>query len=241
VLRRGLLISVVLVVLLLGGGFAVFMLRGGDAPPPPTLSDEQAAAAPEGQAGAYEVAGRADDFVGYRVREEFAGFGVKDAVGRTPDVSGTATVEDDALTAASLEADLTTLTSDDGRRDNALRERGLESGRFPTAEFELTEPVDLSRERTTARGRLTLHGETNPIQVRLSSQRSGEQIELVGSARIDFADFGIEPPSRGRLRHRRGPGDARVQATAGAAVGRRARARRCRTRCRGRSRGRRFG
>jgi polyisoprenoid-binding protein YceI len=136
-----------------------------------------------------------DTFVGYRVREEFATIGVKDAVGRTPDVQGTATVENDAITAADLAADLTTLASDDGRRDQALRDRGLESASFPETRFELTEPVDLSRERTTTRGRLTLHGETQPIQVRLRSQRVGDEIELVGSAPIEFARFGIDPPS----------------------------------------------
>jgi polyisoprenoid-binding protein YceI len=195
--RRALLVSVVLVVVLIGGAFAAFALRGGDAPPPPTLSDDGAAATstPDPSTTEYEVAQGGDAFVGYRVREEFAGFGVKDAVGRTPDVSGTATVEQDTITAADLEADLTTLASDDGRRDNALRDRGLESGRFPDAQFDLTEPVDLSRRRTTARGELTLHGETKPIRVRLSSQRVGDGIELVGSSRIAFADFGIEPPS----------------------------------------------
>jgi polyisoprenoid-binding protein YceI len=195
--RRALLLSVVLVVVRIGGAFAAFALRGGDAPPPPTLSDDEAAATstPDPSTTAYEVAQGGDAFVGYRVREEFAGFGVKDAVGRTPDVSGTATVEQDTITAADLEADLTTLASDDGRRDNALRDRGLESGRFPDAQFELTEPVDLSRRRTTARGELTLHGERKPIRVRLSSQRVGDGIELVGSSRIEFADFGIEPPS----------------------------------------------
>jgi polyisoprenoid-binding protein YceI len=196
-LRRALILGVALVVVLIGGAFAVFVLRGGDAPPPPTLSDEEAAATstPDPSTTEYQVAQGGDAFVGYRVREEFAGFGVKDAVGRTPDVSGTATVEADTITAADLEADLTTLTSDDGRRDNALRDRGLESGRFPDARFELTGPVDVSRRRTTARGELTLHGETQPIQVRLNSQRAGNGIELVGSSRIEFADFGIEPPS----------------------------------------------
>jgi polyisoprenoid-binding protein YceI len=181
VLRRALILGVLLVVVLIGGGFAFFALRGGDAPPPPTLSDE--AAAPQTSSGAYEVVAGGDAFVGYRVREEFIGFGVKDAVGRTPDVSGTATVDGDAL------------TSDDGRRDNALRDRGLESGQFPDARFVLTEPADLSRSRTTARGELTLHGETNPIRVRMRSQRTGEGIELVGASRIEFAQFGIEPPS----------------------------------------------
>jgi polyisoprenoid-binding protein YceI len=202
-IRRMVALGVVLAVVLFGGAFAVFALRGGDAPPPPTLSSDEPVPtgtatpvpADRDAATTYEVTSPGDTFVGYRVREEFAGFGVKDAVGRTPDVSGTAAVDGDAITAASLQADLTTLASDDGRRDNALRDRGLESGRFPTAEFELTEPVELSRERTTVRGRLTLHGETRPIRVRLSSQRVGDEIEVAGSAPIEFADFRIEPPS----------------------------------------------
>jgi polyisoprenoid-binding protein YceI len=196
-LRRMIVAGAVLVVVLIGGAFAAFALRGSDAPPPPTLSEATATATatPDASATDYEVAPGADGFVGYRVREEFAGIGVADAVGRTADVSGTATVESDTLTAADLEADVSTLTSDESRRDNALRERGLESARFPEARFELTEPVDLSRARTTARGRLTLHGETQPVEVRVNSQRVGEEIELVGSAPIAFADFAIEPPS----------------------------------------------
>jgi polyisoprenoid-binding protein YceI len=195
--RRLIVLGIVLTVVLIGGAFAAFALRGGDAPPPPTLSDEEAAgtATPAASTTEYEVVQGGDGFVGYRVREEFIGFGFKDAVGRTPDVSGTATIDSGAIAAADLEADLTTLTSDDGRRDDALRDRGLESGSYPDARFVLTEPVDLARRRATTRGRLTLHGETKPIQVRLSSQRVGDDIELVGSAPIDFAAFGIEPPS----------------------------------------------
>jgi polyisoprenoid-binding protein YceI len=196
-IRRFLVLGAVLVVVLIAGAFAAFALRGGDAPPPPALSEDEAAATatPAEATTDYEVAARDDRFVGYRVREEFIGIGVKDAVGRTPDVSGTATVDSDAITAADLEADLTTLTSDDGRRDNALRDRGLESAQFPDARFVLTQPVELARPRTASRGRLTLHGQTRPIDVRLSSQRVGEEIELVGSAPIEFARFGIEPPS----------------------------------------------
>ena len=78
----------------------------------------------------------------------------------------------------------------------ALRGRGIETGRFPTAEFELTGPFALSREPVPARGRLTLHGETQAIVARVSGQRDGaDAIELAGSAPIAFADFGIEPPS----------------------------------------------
>ena len=193
--RRALVLAAALVVVLVAGAFAAFALRGGDTPPPPTLSEATMTATPDASTTDHEVAPGGDGFVGYRVREEFAGIGVTDAVGRTTRVGGTATVEADAITAADLQADLTTLTSDESRRDAALRERGLESSRFPDARFVLTEPVDLSRDRTTTRGRLTLHGETQPIEVSLRSQRAGDEIEVVGSAPIEFADFGIEPPS----------------------------------------------
>jgi polyisoprenoid-binding protein YceI len=197
VMARRLIVIAVVLLLVLGGAFAVFALRGSDAPPPPTLSREQptATATPAAGATAYEVTRGEDTFVGYRVREEFATIGVADAVGRTADVTGAAEIDGDRITSAELEADLTTLVSDDSRRDDALRERGIETARFPRAEFRLTEPVDLSRRATTTRGELTLHGETRPIRVRVTSQRLQDTIELAGSARIAFADFGIEPPS----------------------------------------------
>jgi polyisoprenoid-binding protein YceI len=197
-LRRLLVGLVVLVLAGFGAGFAVFALRGSDAPPPPALPE----AAP--QASATAAAGRSTwavdqgrgTYVGYRVREEFVTVGVVDAVGRTGDVTGALELDGDTVQGAELEADMTTLRSDESRRDNALRGRGIETDRFPTARFELTGPFELSRDAVQARGRLTLHGRTQPVVARVSGQRSGEDaIELAGSAPIAFERFGIEPPS----------------------------------------------
>ncbi len=192
-MRRALILVPVLGLLLVGGAFAFFMLRGGDAPPPPALPPTDGPVVVEGDVTEYEVAPAEENFVGYRVREEFASFGVKDAVGRTGDVEGRAAITD-VISSAEFEADLTTLASDDGRRDNALRDRAIETARFPTARFRLTAPAALGR--ATAEGDLTLHGETRPIRVKVSAQRlGGDTIELVGEAPIAFADFEIEPPS----------------------------------------------
>ncbi len=46
-------------------------------------------------------------FVGYRVQEELAGIGGQTAVGRTPDVTGSLTIEGTTLSAAQVTADLT--------------------------------------------------------------------------------------------------------------------------------------
>jgi polyisoprenoid-binding protein YceI len=198
--RRRIALAAVVIVAVLGGGFVVLFLRGGDAPPPPSLSNGETAATatsePAAGAASWTVTTAGGTFAGYRVREEFIGIGVKDAVGRTPDVSGSVDVEGNRLTAAKLQAELSTLVSDKPQRDDALRGRAIETDRFPTAEFELTEPVAVSRSKTAVTGKLTLHGQTRPIAISLRSQRVGDStIELAGSAPIAFADFGIEPPS----------------------------------------------
>jgi polyisoprenoid-binding protein YceI len=197
-MARRLIVALAAIALVLAGVFVVFLVRGSDAPPPPTLSNEEPAstATPEATASSWVVAPGEESFVGYRVREEFASIGVADAVGRTGEVGGGVNVDGDHIAGARLEADMTTLRSDESRRDDALRTRGIETDRFPDAHFQLLEPVDLTRRNQRVRGELTLHGETQPIAVRVSAQRlGGDTIELVGEAPIAFADFDIEPPS----------------------------------------------
>jgi polyisoprenoid-binding protein YceI len=196
-MRRLLLGVLALAVLLIGGGFAVFALRGADAPPPPALSAPGSATpAPAAGARTYALRGGGPTFAGYRVREKYVTIGVADAVGRTGAVTGTATVDGDRMTRARLTTDMTTLRSDENRRDAALRARAIETDRYPTSRFELTEPFAISRRAVEARGRLTLHGRTQPIVATVAGQRiGGGAIELAGSARIDFRAFGIEPPS----------------------------------------------
>jgi polyisoprenoid-binding protein YceI len=206
-MRKVLLASVAALVVVAGGGLAAFALRGGDAPAPPALSRDrpvqaQAGAAPTARptpapgSSAWTVVRGGETYVGYRVREKFATVGVKDAVGRTRAVDGSLALVSGEIRDAQLEADLSTLASDEQRRDRALADRAIETGRFPTAAFALTEPVELSRQRTTAAGELTLHGVTRPVEVSVRGQRIGERaLELVGSAPIRFADFAVEPPS----------------------------------------------
>ena len=141
-------------------------------------------------------------WAGYRFDEELAGIGGNTAVGRTPDVTGTMTVADGAVTAVDVEVDLTTLDSDSDRRDGALRSRGLESDRFPTATFRLAEPVTLpagltdgERATVTATGELTIHGVTNEATVELQAEIRGAAGVVVGSAPIVLADYGIDPPT----------------------------------------------
>ncbi len=141
-------------------------------------------------------------FVGYRVQEELATIGGNIAVGRTPNVNGSLTIDGTKVTAASIEADLTSLKSDDDRRDGQLRRQSLQTSEFPTATFTLTSPIDLGSVPTdgkevdvTAKGQLTLHGVTKDVQIPLKAKLSGNVIGVTGSLPISFADYGIQKPN----------------------------------------------
>ncbi len=82
-------------------------------------------------------------FVGYRVQEELASFGANTAVGRTSAVSGTFTLQGTSVTAATITADLSQLTSDAAGRDGQLRDQGLQTATYPTATFVLDQPIEL--------------------------------------------------------------------------------------------------
>jgi polyisoprenoid-binding protein YceI len=192
---------VVLVVLgaavaLAAGGYAVLALTGGDAPPPPRLQGRPADEATSEGAGRWHPVPAAGSFVGYRVDEEYLGVGVRTAVGRTGAVTGSVTVAGDRIRAADLRADMTKLRSDQARRDDTLRYRGIETDRYPAARFTLAGPVALSARGRPATGTLTLHGRRAAVGVTVRGQRlSGGRLELVGRAPIRFAAFAIEPPS----------------------------------------------
>jgi polyisoprenoid-binding protein YceI len=184
-------------VVLVAGGYAVLALTGDDAPPPPRLEGAPArqGAAPAG-AGRWHPVAPAGSFVGYRVDERYLGVGVRTAVGRTSAVSGSVTVDGDRVEGADLRADMTTVHSDQARRDDALRSRAIETDRYPSARFTLAGPVALGARPRQAKGTLTLHGRRAAIAVAVRGQRlSGDRLELVGNAPIRFATFAIEPPS----------------------------------------------
>jgi polyisoprenoid-binding protein YceI len=196
-LRIVLLAVAAAAVLVVAGGYAALKLTGDDAPPPPTLSGAPAAgAAAEGGAERWRPLPGQGTFVGYRVQEEYLGIGVRSAVGRTTAVTGTVTVDADRIQTAELTADMREVRSDQSRRDDTLRYRGIETDRYPTSRFALTAPVALAPRARRAKGTLTLHGRSAPIGVTVRGQRvAGDRLELVGSAPIEFARFAIEPPS----------------------------------------------
>jgi len=139
-------------------------------------------------------------FVGFRVDEELSGLGSTTAVGRTPDVTGTVTIEGTTVTAATIEADMTSITTNDSRRDDKVQS-ALETSTYPTATFVLTSPIELGdaaagREAVTidATGELTVHGVTTTVTIPMQAQLVDDTVVLVGSIPITFSDYGVSVP-----------------------------------------------
>lgn len=223
--RRGKLIAAgaaVVAVLAVGGPFVYTNVIAGDVPAPlaagPSEAASQAAtgsrsgsadgsAAASGgataQAGADDGRWRATDAsqAGYRVKEILLGQD-HEAVGRTSAVTGEVTVQGAKVTKGGFTVDLTTVRSDQDRRDKQFHNRIMDTAAHPTAKFTLTGPIDISSltagsGTVPATGNLTLRGTTHPVTVDLKVQRSGANIQVSGSIPVVFADWDIPNPSFG--------------------------------------------
>ncbi len=139
-------------------------------------------------------------FVGFRVDEELASIGSTTAVGRTPVVTGSITIDGETVTAVTVEADMSAITTNDSRRDRPVQ-TALNTAEFPTAVFTLTEPIDLGPDpdsgnpiSTTAVGELTVKGITQPVQIALEAQLVDDTVVVVGSTEIVFSDYDVSVP-----------------------------------------------
>ena len=171
------------------------------------VASEGTGGSTDGVAGTWTVTTGSE--AGYRVREQLANLPAEsDAVGRTSDVTGSVMVaasgDGAQVTDGSFEVDTTTITSDEGRRDNRLRSEGLQTDAFPSATFTLTQPVEvpasaLAGDATdvTLVGDLTLHGVTQSVEIPAQARLDGEQIQVAGAVTFPLSDYDITAPNVG--------------------------------------------
>ena len=192
---------VVLLIALAVGGWYLFLKSDPKAPAEITKTTTVGGGTLD---GTYRAApGDPNSFVGYRVTEQLVGGAIdQTATGRTSDVTGSFTITGTTVRDVSVTADLRTLTSDRDQRDNAIKDRGLESNRFPEAKFVLTAPIEEPKlptagetVRTTARGDFTLHGVTKKVEIPIEGRWDGRDVQVVGRVHIVFADYGIQAPT----------------------------------------------
>lgn len=154
----------------------------------------------DAETGEFTLEDATGSFAGFRVDEELARIGAFTAVGRTGDVSGTLVIAEESVTSVEIEVDLTTLRTDDSRRDGAVQ-RALGTSQHPTATFSLSEElhiegaVELGESISLmASGDLTVNGITQPVTIDIEAQLVGSVIAVVGSVEITFADFDVTVP-----------------------------------------------
>jgi polyisoprenoid-binding protein YceI len=142
-----------------------------------------------------------ESVVGYRVKEILFGQSTE-GVGRTNAVTGSLVIADSTVTSANFSVDMGTLTSDSDRRDRQVSGRILDVASFPTATFELTEPIvltpaalDGAELSVTVAGALTLRGVTKQVSIPLVAKLVDGKVSVNGSLEIVFAEWSIPDPS----------------------------------------------
>ncbi len=138
---------------------------------------------------------------GYRVKETLNGQSTE-GVGRTDKIDGSFVLAGSTVQSGEFNVDVSTLASDQGRRDNQVRGRLLSTDEFPVSTFTLGAPVALEAlpddgvsVTTKATGTLSLRGVEKDVTLDIEARRAGTNIELLASTTLVFADFEIPDPS----------------------------------------------
>lgn len=146
---------------------------------------------------------------GYRVREKLAFLPAQsDAVGRTSQITGSATVTASKgtlrITATTFSVAVNTLTSDRSMRDERIHSIGLESDRYPTATFVLSSPVAVSVSALSGRvahvsasGTFDIHGTSRQETLPLEMSLSGSTLQAAGALTFPWSAFNMTAPSVG--------------------------------------------
>jgi polyisoprenoid-binding protein YceI len=210
---RAWLLSAIATVVVVGAAgvlFIYFVLFSHSAPAPlaltsPAASAQSPALTSSEIPGTWTVTSRS--VAGYRVHERLAFLSApSDAVGRTSEITGSATITGSGtsltVTAASFTVDVQSLTSDQSMRDNHIQTIGLQSAQFPKATFVLSSPLTLPADATSGAefqvsltGALTIHGTTRTVTIPTQARLSGSDIEVVGSITFPWGEFGMQAPN----------------------------------------------
>ena len=207
---------------------AVFASCGGESPaastatPPPSTPTTESAmpaatSAPEEASASdsrtFRIVAEASE-VSYTVEEEFFSgavsrfgkeLGFFTAVGRTNEIEGQFTVQLDGDTpeavSGEFDVDISALTSDDSRRDRVIRERFLESAKYPQAAFVVTEAKGLPESYQAGQevsfkllGDMTIREVTKPVPFDVTATFDGDTLSGVATTQILMTDFGFNPP-----------------------------------------------
>ncbi|HCJ84956.1 MAG TPA: hypothetical protein DHV80_00250, partial [Acidimicrobiaceae bacterium] len=112
---------------------------------------------------------------------------------------GELSIQNGQLASVSISADLSTIVTNDSRRDNAAR-NALNVRENPIASFILDAPVDLETTdgeqiSVQAAGQLTVNGISTDTVFELEAQIVERTIVVVGQTEVVFSDYDVAVPS----------------------------------------------
>jgi polyisoprenoid-binding protein YceI len=140
----------------------------------------------------------------YRVREQLMHHDLpNDAVGKTTAITGGISLAADGAidTAASkITIDVTSLQSDQERRDGYVQHRTLETDKYPTVVFVpasmtgIKLPLPSSEQSFDVAGSLTVHGVAKPTVWHVKATSTGNDVTGNGWTQFTFADVQLAQP-----------------------------------------------
>ena len=140
------------------------------------------------------------------VREQLAGFSLpSDAVLTAKGAKGSFALNTDGTftSDSKITFELSTLSSDQGQRDNFVKNSTLNVRQFPTAEFVpvkvtgVTLPLGTGDFTGTLSGKMTIRGIAKDVTFTVKGTRTGSQLTVSATADpvFTFGQFGMEPPT----------------------------------------------
>ena len=168
----------------------------------PGVSNDEPAPAANGSLTPDDVAGVVytvvpdESQLTYTVREKLALLPASsDAVGRTGGLTGTVRLDG----ASEIQADMSTLTSDQERRDGYVRDRVFNTD--PIVTFVLDSIAGLPEEyvtgtsfTSTVSGTATVRGVERPLTFEVEALLAGDELQVLGTTDFTWEDFQIPPP-----------------------------------------------
>ncbi|MEM7110835.1 MAG: YceI family protein [Chloroflexota bacterium] len=183
------------------------------AEPEPTAAAVEETAVSAGGPRTFAVVS-SESTASYVVQEEFLSqalsklgieAGNQEIVGSTTELAGELQINADnadLLEAANFTVNMGSLTTDQSRRDNWLKDNAIQSSRFPEATFVSTGVTGLSNSYSEGseasfqlHGDLTVRDVTLPVTFDVTAVLNGDSISGVATLPINMTEFGIDPPN----------------------------------------------
>ena len=198
----------VLFVAVVAAGLAFWLLRSDDVDlvtEAPAITSTPGQAAPTTDGTLHFVVVPEESEATYIAREKLSELPLSsNAVGKTRAVSGDIFLTSEGLAteqSSVLRVDLSTLESDEERRDNYIKRNTLQTDTFPFAEFVVDEvqgfPTDYSDGEEvglTLTGRMTIRETELPLTLQVKARQSGDTLTAVADTEFNMTDFGLDPP-----------------------------------------------